>query len=120
MLLLCLVTKYGTLTLLLRIGPLWLLTRCTTALLKRILAIVRPGAPAYMSFPAHALTSVASYAFSCRFHQGFPEALAGTADAVFLDLPGPAKVVPSAAASLRPDGVIVSFSPCIEQVRAMM
>ena len=49
--------------------------------------------------------------------QGFPADLAGAADAVFLDLPGPAKVVPSAAASLRPDGVIVSFSPCIEQVR---
>lgn len=48
---------------------------------------------------------------------GFPEALAGTADGVFLDLPGPHKVVASAAASLRIDGIFVSFSPCIEQAR---
>lgn len=51
---------------------------------------------------------------------GFPEALAGKADGVFLDLPGPYKVVPSAAASLRIDGIFVSFSPCIEQVRNEM
>ena len=36
---------------------------------------------------------------------GFPEdLLAGRADAVFLDLPGPWKVVPSAARCLKPDG----------------
>ena len=51
---------------------------------------------------------------------GFPEALAGQADGVFLDLPGPHKVVASAAASLRADGVFVSFSPCIEQARAVL
>lgn len=47
---------------------------------------------------------------------GFPSELAGTADAVFLDLPGPHKCVASAARSLRPDGVLCAFSPCIEQV----
>jgi len=47
---------------------------------------------------------------------GFPSELAGTADAVFLDLPGPHKCVSSAARSLRPDGVLCAFSPCIEQV----
>jgi len=47
---------------------------------------------------------------------GFPEAMAARADAVFLDLPGPHKCVASAARTLRPNGVLCSFSPCIEQV----
>lgn len=48
---------------------------------------------------------------------GFPDDLHGAADAVFLDLPGPWKVVPSVAKCLRPDGVFCGFSPCIEQVK---
>ena len=36
---------------------------------------------------------------------------------MFLDLPGPWKVVPSAARALRRDGVLCAFSPCIEQVQ---
>jgi tRNA (adenine57-N1/adenine58-N1)-methyltransferase len=48
---------------------------------------------------------------------GFPEEMAGCADAVFLDLPGPYKCVTSVARTLRPDGVMCSFSPCIEQVQ---
>jgi len=48
---------------------------------------------------------------------GFPKEMAGRADAVFLDLPGPHKCVGSVARSLRPDGVLCSFSPCIEQVQ---
>jgi tRNA (adenine57-N1/adenine58-N1)-methyltransferase len=50
---------------------------------------------------------------------GFPASLAGAADAVFLDLPGPHRVAASAVASLRPDGMLCSFSPCIEQVQRM-
>jgi hypothetical protein len=50
---------------------------------------------------------------------GFPESLRCAAHGVFLDLPGPHKVASSAAACLRPDGVLCSFSPCIEQVQRM-
>lgn len=41
---------------------------------------------------------------------------AGVADAVFLDLPSPWEVIPSAEEALFEDGKLVSFSPCIEQV----
>ena len=40
------------------------------------------------------------------------------AQGVFLDLPSPWKAAPSAVACLVPNGVFISFSPCIEQVPA--
>ena len=74
--------------------------------------------------------------------EGFPAELHGRADAVFLDVPGPWKVglallpalfsmvlvlqmaptlvlqaAESAAACLKPNGCLASFSPCMEQVR---
>ena len=50
---------------------------------------------------------------------GFPKKLetAKIADAVFLDLPGPHKCVESSANCLKEDGVLCSFSPCVEQVQ---
>ncbi|KAG2496013.1 hypothetical protein HYH03_005935 [Edaphochlamys debaryana] len=48
---------------------------------------------------------------------GFPDTLHGRADAVFLDLPGPWKVIPSVAACLKPNGRFCGFSPCIEQIQ---
>ncbi|KAF6164116.1 hypothetical protein GIB67_017700 [Kingdonia uniflora] len=49
--------------------------------------------------------------------EGFPENFRGTADAVFLDLPQPWLAIPSIGEMLKQDGVMCSFSPCIEQVQ---
>ncbi|KAK9790136.1 hypothetical protein WJX73_004785 [Symbiochloris irregularis] len=68
-------------------------------------------------FQEHGLKDVVTVAQRDIEQAGFPEELHGQADAVFLDVPGPWKAVPSAARCLRPNGVLATFSPCIEQVQ---
>ena len=69
-------------------------------------------------FERHGLADVVQCHVRDVQSNGFgPGAGAGDADAVFLDLPAPWLAVPSAATRLRPDGVLASFSPCVEQVQ---
>lgn len=48
---------------------------------------------------------------------GFPHTLDDHADALFLDLPSPWKVVVAAKKALKMHGIFASYSPCIEQVQ---
>ena len=76
------------------------------------------AAAAAAEFSSHGLAGVVTSHVRDVQADGFGAAFEGaSADAVFLDLPAPWAAVPSAAACLRPDGVLCSFSPCIEQVQ---
>lgn len=68
-------------------------------------------------FERHGIDHVVDVTHRDTQRDGFPEEYIGKADAVFLDLPMPWLVIGSAAACLRPDGMVCSFSPCIEQVQ---
>jgi tRNA (adenine57-N1/adenine58-N1)-methyltransferase catalytic subunit len=78
------------------------------------------AAEAAEEFKRHGLSPLVTVGHRNIEENGFPETgadgLLGAAHAVFLDLPGPWRVVPSASRCLRPGGTFCAFSPCIEQV----
>ncbi|XP_047068970.1 tRNA (adenine(58)-N(1))-methyltransferase catalytic subunit trmt61a-like [Lolium rigidum] len=75
------------------------------------------AASAREDFEKNGLSSLITVAVRDIQGEGFPDEHSGAADAVFLDLPQPWLAIPSAGTMLRQDGVLCSFSPCIEQVQ---
>ncbi|KAJ4801876.1 tRNA (Adenine(58)-N(1))-methyltransferase catalytic subunit TRMT61A [Rhynchospora pubera] len=68
-------------------------------------------------FQRNGLTSLITVTVRDIQGEGFPKEHEGSVDAVFLDLPQPWLAIPSASRCLKPDAVLCSFSPCIEQVQ---
>ncbi|CAA6665542.1 unnamed protein product [Spirodela intermedia] len=75
------------------------------------------AASAREDFERNGLTRFITVSVRDTQGEGFPEEFCGKADSVFLDLPQPWLAVPSSGKMLKPDGVLCSFSPCIEQVQ---
>lgn len=75
------------------------------------------AAMASQDFKRHGLDHIVEVGNRDTQTNGFPEEFHGKADAVFLDLPTPWLAVKSAHACLKPDKMLCSFSPCIEQVQ---
>jgi precorrin-6B methylase 2 len=69
-------------------------------------------------FASHRLTDRVICTHRDAVASGFqPECPKGRANAVFLDLPNPWGALQFAKDSLMPNGILCSFSPCIEQVQ---
>lgn len=68
-------------------------------------------------FAALGLAGVVAVTHADACADGFGDAVAGTADGVFLDLPQPWLALPHARRALRRCGTVCSFSPCVEQVQ---
>lgn len=75
------------------------------------------AAKAKEDFERHGIDDIVQVTTRDTQADGFPEEFHGMADAVFLDVPSPWLVVASAHACLKPDRMLCSFSPCIEQVQ---
>jgi len=73
---------------------------------------------ARVEFASHGLTDRVICTHRDAVASGFqPECPSGVANAVFLDLPNPWGALQFAKNSLMPNGILCSFSPCIEQVQ---
>ncbi|KAL4168947.1 hypothetical protein KRP22_009876 [Phytophthora ramorum] len=72
---------------------------------------------ARQEFKRNGLESVITVECRDACEQGFPEALEGSIDLVFLDLPMPWIAIGHAAKMLKQGGFFASYSPCIEQVQ---
>ncbi|CAK9176134.1 unnamed protein product [Ilex paraguariensis] len=78
---------------------------------------VHRAASAREDFERTGLSSLVTVAVRDIQGEGFPDIFCGLADSVFLDLPQPWLAIPSAGKMLKQDGILCSFSPCIEQVQ---